>query len=151
MDFKKVYPKQDPNKAVSGVWMPMSATFEVLVAKANNPRFLAVSKEVMRPHRVAAQRGAVSEDEITRLTCEVIAKTLLLNWRGAAVMPDKSAVGEYSPERAQELLMQFEGFREDITAMSSDKANFTDDAVEAELKNSKTTSSGDSSGESISA
>ena len=150
MDFAKTYPKQDENKSVNGVWLPMSADFEVLVAKARNPRFAAVAKEAMRPHRVAFQRGSLDEEEIVKLSCEVMSKTILLGWRGTAVFEGKP-IGDYSPARAREVLVAKEEFREDITKMSEDNANFAADAVEAELKNSKTISSGDSSGESISA
>lgn len=145
MDFDKTYPKSDDDKSVNGVWHPLSTTFEVRVARANNPRFQEMTKRVMRPHRVAAQRGTLADDLIAQLVSKVMARTILLDWKGSATFAGKP-VGAYSHERAEELLVTFQGFREDIARIADDPKVFSDDGLEAELGNSSSTSAGSSSG-----
>lgn len=145
MDFDKYYPKQDAQKTATGVWAPMSATFEVLVAPANNPQFQELTKRLMRPHRIAIQRNALPEDELNKIGAQVMARTILLGWRGKAVMGGKP-VPAYSTEAAEKLLLEFQGFREDVAVMSADRNLFAAEGLKAELGNSPTTSAGNSSG-----
>lgn len=151
MDFDKTYPKQDEKKATEGVWQPMGADFEVLVAKSGNKRFLDLAKKVFRPHRVSAQRGTLTPDEVAALTAKVMASTILLGWRGNATFGGKP-VGDYSPARAEELLTAYPGFREDIAKMAEDLAPYADEqeGLELELGNSSSTSVGSSGGASSS-
>lgn len=145
MDFDKTYPKLNDDKAVSGVWQPMSADFEVLVAKAGNKRFIETSKKVFRPHRVAAQRGTLGDELVLDLACKIMSTTILLGWRGKATFSGK-AVDAYTPERAESLLRSYPGFREDIVKMSDDPAAYVEEGMEVELGNSSSTSSGNSGG-----
>lgn len=145
MDFDKTYPKADETKAVDGVWQPMGADFDVLVAKSGNKRFVELSKKVFRPHRVSAQRGTLDETTLAALTSKVMAGSILLGWRGKATFGGKP-IGDYTPARAEELLIAYPAFREDVAKMSEDQTAYADSGFEAELGNSSSTSSGSSGG-----
>ena len=149
MDFDKAYPKEDTAKVETGVWQPISDSFKVLVRKAGNEQFIEATKKTFRPHRVAIQRNLMPDKDITALACKVLAKTILVGWEGDATFGGQP-VGSYSVARAEQLLNEFPRFREDVVKFSEDEGAYAVDAVEAEVKNSSSTSSGSSSGASSS-
>jgi hypothetical protein len=126
-----------------GVWIPLSETTAILVARATNPEFKKVLRRLMAPHKIAVRQDTLGEDVAEPLFIQAMAKAVLLDWRELAL--DGEAIA-YSEANARRLLTELPDFRNFVWETASDAATFREAEMEAAEGNSEPTPHGASSG-----
>jgi len=123
MDLKKKY-TVDKNAIENGRWMPLGdAKFNL--ARLGNTNYKREYRRIIEEYEPKLQ--GVPDDEVEEhplnieANCKVLAKTVLLDWKG--VTEDGQEVA-YSEEKAFEYLQELEDFRTDIIRMANDRDNF---------------------------
>lgn len=121
------------NAAVDGVWVPYRGDIEFLIAKAGNKNFRKQAQVVFKRHgRLLDQGGEAAEAKGKELLVDLMAKTVLLGWKGTVKF--QGAALEYSVDNAKKLLAQ-DGFRDWVDTQAKDEANYKAVQDEADEKN----------------
>ena len=130
MDFDKEF--ANPEKEKQGVWLDYRNGSKVKVARVGNPNFTRVQDAKQRPHIRKIRNGTLSTSVETRILCESMAETILLDWKG---FQRSGKDLKFSPETSAELMIQSIDFRNDIAEMSAEEENFYMDVKEDSEKN----------------
>ena len=104
MDLSKF--KADRTAEDEGVWVALDGDdtgARVKLARIGNRRYREAMQRRMKPFRRALRAGTLEEATAERVTAEVLAETVLLDWQDLAL--DGAALA-YSPDRARELLLE---------------------------------------------
>ena len=146
MDLSKF--KADRTAEDDGVWVPLDGADEgarVKLARIGNRRYREAMQRRMKPYRRALRAGTLEEATAERVTAEVLAETVLLDWQDLTL--DGAALA-YSPDRARELLLDpaLRDFRDLIVEMATDIELYRQQDEEAAEKNSPPSSAGRSPG-----
>ena len=142
MELTKVF--VDKNAAQNGKWFPLGDG-EVKVRRWNNPHTQALDERLKRPYRTYALSGrTIPPTKLTEITIELIARTILLDWRGDFTVRGKPF--PYSPENAEYVLNNSEWFRDQVARFAIAEENWFQEETEEIAKNSATESSGNSPG-----
>jgi len=144
MDIHQVF-GTDRSKETEGVWVSVGEGGEVKVARTNNPRYKEAFRRKLEKYRASVERGTIDEETAQKVLVEVLAETILLDWKG---FKDNGEKVPYSREKAVELLTNYPDFRDFITANAERMANYKQEQKVDEEKNSKGPSLGISGGES---
>lgn len=124
----------DPAKEAEGVWEEYDETASFLIARQNNKAYDRMMAARVKPHeRLLKQTSEASEKKSDEIIIEVMAKTILLGWRGTFEW-DGKPVGEYSVEKAKQMLA-VKDFRQWVSEVSRDVNRFKVEAEEEEAKN----------------
>lgn len=120
MDLSKF--KADRTAEDEGVWVALDGDdsgARVKLARIGNRRYREAMQRRMKPFRRALRAGTLEEATAERVTAEVLAETVLLDWQDLAL--DGAALA-YSPDRARELLLDpaLRDFRDLIVEMATD-------------------------------
>jgi hypothetical protein len=123
--------------ADEGVWIALQDA-EFLIARAQNPRFVAAFQQRTKPYRAALDMDLLDESIAGPLWAGIFADTILLNWRGNLVL-DGAAL-TYSRENAIKLLtdkrLKFMGWvREQAAILENAHATDAKEAVATVAKN----------------
>jgi len=106
----------DEKKEIEGVWEDMGDGFSIKIARANNPNydkwFTRLTKGIKRQLR----NDTVPEEKSRAIMIQIMAKTILLDWKG--MFEDGKEV-KYSEKEAVRVLTEYKDFRTTITEMSS--------------------------------
>jgi len=126
----ETYITDKERESVSGVWLdfPEGRQFLCLRAGGANKKFLRLFQTAIKPHRRQMERGTLDPDKSDALMRDVYAKTIVLDWRGI-----KDASGKPVPCSQANVIAFFTQFTElfnDLVALCSDMAQFTDEAIE---------------------
>lgn len=128
-------------KATAGVWFPYQGDVEFLVAKSGNKGFrkhasaqMTKSKRILETKDSDGVATDASDDRMNEIMIDVMARTILLGWKGELVFKGEKL--EYSYENAK-LLLQHEGFRDLISAFAADEEKFKEVQAAEEEKNSE--------------
>ena len=81
MDLYKQY-KTDEKKEVEGIWVPLSATARIKVARMGNPRYRDCIKRLSSPYRVAGINDQIPPEVYQQMVREAVAETILVDWEG---------------------------------------------------------------------
>ncbi|UUX51806.1 hypothetical protein NUH88_08905 [Nisaea acidiphila] len=139
--------KSDREAEDDGVWVALdgSENASVKLARIGNRRYRDAMQRRMKPFRRALRAGTLEEATAERITAEVLAETVLLDWRDLTL--DGRAL-TYSPERALSLLLDpaLRDFRDLIVEMASDIELYRQQDQEAAEKNLPPSSAGTSPG-----
>jgi hypothetical protein len=110
------------DKADDGVWVEYRGGVEFLIAYTKNRKFKnRASYFYKKNSKMLEAGGEVAADKLTEITIQVMAETVLLDWRGP--MKLQGEVLTYNVTNAKRLLA-LEGFREWVSKQSEDLANF---------------------------
>ena len=131
MDIDKAF--ADPKLESEGVWVSYREGSKVKVARMGNPTFQKHLDAKMRPHKRKQDRGTLSSEIETRVLCEAIAETVLLDWSG---FTKDGKDFKYTPDAAAALLIQSMDFRNEISDIALVEEHFRNDETEDLAKNS---------------
>lgn len=125
--------KTDKDLVDNGVWVDVGDGAALKVGKVNNSGFRKLAIELRKPYRHYDVAGKELPDDINkRINIELVARTLLLDWRGYT--DDDGNNIPYSFDVAKETLENDE-FMALVLAFSNDTRLFRGVAVEEERKN----------------
>jgi hypothetical protein len=117
----------DLNLEESGVWVDLGDGARLKLARIGNPAYKKLMREKLKPYRTQAARAGISEDKFTEMTCDVLSKTVLIDWKGWE--DDKGKEIPYSHKNAYDMLIGLKDFRAMVVDLADQQATF---AIEAE-------------------
>ncbi len=118
----------DLSSVDDGVWKQYENA-EFLVAHISNMKFQRALSRLQQPHRRKLQEGTLDPKTNQGIVCEAMSEGVLLGWKG--VKTRKGDEVAYSKESALQLLKRDPGFRDWVTEISTQIANYRDEEVEA--------------------
>ena len=120
------------------------------IARIGNRRYREAMARRLKPYRRALRAGTLEDPVTERITAEVLAETVLLDWRG--LERGGSAVA-YSREAAAAILSDpaYKDFRDLVVELASDQEAYRERDLEDAEKNFGTSSAGSSTGADASA
>lgn len=126
-------------KSQEGVWMPYKDGVEFLIAKSGNKKFRRLAASLMNKNkRILDQKDGdgvsteAAEAKLNEIMVEIMAKTVLLGWRGN--LKYLGELLEYSEENARKLL-KLEDFRGMVSDLAADVSAFKEVQEAEEAKN----------------
>jgi hypothetical protein len=106
----------------NGVWVDLGEGTRLRLARVNNPAYKKVMREKLKPYRTQAARAGISEEKWKTMTCEVLAKTVLLDWEGWEDEKGKNV--PYSEKNAFDMLFGLKDFRSLVVELADQQATF---------------------------
>ena len=122
----------DPEIEREGTWVDYRDGSRIKIARIGNPNFTRSQDAMFKAHRKKQRAGNLESELETSLLCQVIAKTVLLDWEG---FEQGGKPFKYSQERAANLLNQSIDFRNDVVEYASTEEIFHREIVEDSEKN----------------
>ncbi len=120
-----------------GAWVLVGTDgFEIKVARLQNPKMQRLYAQRNRQHGRRLERDPDLQNAVY---IEVLAKTVLLDWRG--LTHNKKEV-KFSQQAAIDLMTRSVDFRNMVTRAADDVENFKSAETEADEKNSPKSSTG---------
>ena len=135
----------DAELEVEGVWEDLGEAEEgrdppgVLIARVGNKAYTKEYQKVPRGIRRQMENGTLPDGMGDQVVCKLLAKTILLNWRGLA---DGGKELDYNYENATAHLLKYKDFRELVWEIGNDQARFRQEDIEETTKNSESVLSG---------
>ena len=82
MNLRKQF-QTDEKAEVDGVWVPLSATAKIKVARSGNPRHSAAMKRLTKPYLKPGMRANdIADDVFLAIAKEAMAEAILVDWDG---------------------------------------------------------------------
>ncbi len=131
MDIETAFANPEVEK--NGVWVDYRDGSKVKIARAGNPNFVRVQEAKLKPYRRRQRNGTLDSETETRVLCDVLAETVLLEWEG---FTKNGKPFPYSKSNASGLLQNSMDFRNEIVDMATSEDHFHGDYVEESEKNS---------------
>jgi hypothetical protein len=130
MDLKKDF---GTNKKLEedGVWIDVGDNTQLKIARANNKKAQAYSKQIAKPYLAQIRFGKLPEEIYTKLAIEVAAECILLDWKN--LEEDGIAIA-YSKENAMRMLTDYSDFRDLVSSMAEERKTFQREVDEAVTK-----------------
>jgi hypothetical protein len=130
MDLKKDF---STNKKLEdeGVWIDIGDGAKLKIARAGNKQSNALSKQLAKPYMAQITYGKLSDEVATQIGVEVMAKAILLDWKG--IQYDGADL-PYSVDNAIKLLTELPDFRDYVSQMANDRKTFQREIEEAITK-----------------
>ena len=113
-----------------GIWEDLGGGAGLLIASIRNKKFREVFQALPETLRKRASRNTADQDR--ELMSPIMAKTLLLDWRGIA---DEGKEIPYSVENASAYLLKYPRFYELVSQLSQDDTRYLPANLEENLKN----------------
>lgn len=110
----------------AGTWREYDDS-KFLIAHISNLKFQRALARLQQPHKRKLQEGTLDPKINQQIVCQAMAEGVLLNWRDMTTV-DGSEV-EYSQENAAKLLQRDPAFRDWVTDVSTNMANFRAEEV----------------------
>lgn len=131
MDLKKQY-GTDKALEENGVWQDIGDGASVLVARMGNSRNVLELKRLTAPHKRQIQLGKLDDEIWKKINIEAIADSILLDWKGVEINGKELP---YSKPNAIQVLTDYADFRDVISTLANDMANYQNQEKEAAIKN----------------
>lgn len=143
MDIARL--KTDPAREDEGVWVEVGDGASLKLARIGNRRYREATQRRFKPYRRALRAGTLSEATSEQLMAEVLAETVLLDWRG---LMDRGTPVPYSVDQAKAVLCDpaYREFRDLVVELAGDMQSYREADLEDAEKNLGTSSSGTSTG-----
>jgi hypothetical protein len=129
-----------------GVWVDVAQGLRLKVARLSNPRFLAFSRKISKPHQRQLRLGILDDATIRNLAALAMSRHILLDWEG--LEDDRGQPIPYSADKAHELLKTVPDFYRLIEELAADADLFKQQETEELKGNLPAVSSGSSPGDS---
>ena len=133
MDLNKSYVKTDPALESNGVEVELEDGAVIIVRPIRNPDFKRYLNKLHKPYERKIQQKRMDQEVLDGLTRKAVAKHVLIGWKGITI--DGKAV-KYSPEKAEELMIEFDEFQDDVLTAATARETFRQEIVEENEKNS---------------
>ena len=130
MDIGKAF--ADTQMEKEGAWVDYRDDSKVKIARVGTPNFQRVYESRLKPHRRKQRDGTLSGEVETKILCNVIAETVLLDWEG---FKQDGKEFKYSKAAALELLTEHIDFRNEIVELATAEATFHAEFSEESEKN----------------
>jgi len=127
-----------------GIWRKFKGGIEIKVARLGNGLYDKKTEEVFRPHKKELRNDEMSEDLKLDLTRQIMAETILLEWRGLKDESGKSIASTY--ENKLSALTAMKDLADKVSVISMDDDNYRREVIEESKKTSGNASSGNLSG-----
>lgn len=130
MDLKKDF---STNKKLEdeGVWIDIGDGAKLKIARAGNKQANAVSKQLAKPYMAQIQYGKLSDEVATQIAVEVMAKAILLDWKG--IQYDGQEM-PYNTDNAIKILTELPDFRDYVSQVANERKTFQREIDEAITK-----------------
>lgn len=139
--------KTDTALEDEGVWTTIDASSDaqIRIARIGNRRYREAMARRLKPYRRALRAGTLDDSVTERITAEVLAETVLLDWRGVTA---DGAPLPYSRDAARDLLLDpaYRDFRDLVVELAGELDLYRERDLEAAEKNSVTSCAGSSTG-----
>jgi hypothetical protein len=106
----------------TGVWVDFGDGASCKIARIGNSEYKRVMRELLKPWRNKIARKNVPDEEWIKITCSVLSKTILLDWKGWE--DDKGKKIPYSEKNAYDMLHGLKDFRAQIEELAEEQATF---------------------------
>lgn len=124
----------DEKLEIEGRWVPFDANTSFKIARSYNKHFSRIFQRLYNANKLAIQaKGDTAEELADNIMCEVMAKTILLDWKGPVKIKGED-LGAYSIDGAKKAL-KLKGFREWVQTQADDTASYKVEQDEEDLKN----------------
>lgn len=128
----------DETVSQKGVWIDYLSGSKLLIASTSSSAYKAKLAKLARENRLSLDdSNPDSAKAIQRITCQALAETVLLGWKGIH-WPDESGEVKknipYSPALGQEALMKVDHLRNFVSEEAGKPAHFKKEAAEAAKK-----------------
>lgn len=140
MDFNQF--ATDEKAEIEGRWFPIGDS-QVLIARTGNPKYRDLVRKKLRSYVTSLKMGMLDENVQESVMVEIIARTILLDWKGFTKGGEPYA---YTVAAAQEMLGKFKDFREFVVTNADDMQNYKAESAAATMGNSQPESNGTSDG-----
>ena len=130
-DIKQMF-GVNKNLEISGVWQDIGDGVSVKVARTGNSEYQKVFEKISKPHKRAIRRGTLNNDVAEKLLIKVMAKTILLDWKG---LEEDGMEVPFSDEAALRILTDYKDLRDYISDISNDIEVFKQEDDEDAEKN----------------
>ena len=131
MDLTKV--AIDPIKENNGVWIEIDSETSLCIARMYNKSFNRQFEKLSAPYRSSVKRGIVDEEKASEILSKVIARTVLLDWKGLKL--DGKPI-KYSSSQAEKILLdpKYVTFRQLVMDIADEQSNFRNEEIEEDRK-----------------
>lgn len=139
--------KADTALEDEGVWTTVDAASgcRLKIARIGNRRYREAMARRLKPYRRALRAGTLDDQVTERITAEVLAETVLLDWRG---LECSGVAVVYGREAAAAILADpaYKDFRDLVVELASDQEAYRERDLEDAEKNSETSCAGSTTG-----
>ncbi len=118
----------DETKELNGIWYDIGEGASLLIARYGNAEFVNELTKARKPYRQQITRGTISEEDSRKILIGVMAKTILLGWKG---VKENGKEAKYTQAKAADYLTKFKDFRDLVSTVSMDFANYQSEFTEA--------------------
>lgn len=127
--------KTDVRKENEGVWVDFVLGIKLLIARARNPKYLALMQRLVDPHRQEIRSNEMDLEVLNDILKQVRAETVLLDWEN--IEDDKGITIPYSSEKALEFFKdpELKDFYTFVVITSENMENFKKNLVKDAEKN----------------
>lgn len=128
--------KTDLQKQTKGVWVDFALGIELKIARARNPKYTEMVRNLTEHLRIKIRDDSIEIDELNEVLLKVRARTILLDWKN---IEDKDGVAiPYSPEKAEEFFRdpELQDFYKFVQIVSDDADQYRKELIEGIEKNS---------------
>tara|TARA_R110000751_G_scaffold10671_3_gene38654 strand:- start:2754 stop:3149 length:396 start_codon:yes stop_codon:yes gene_type:complete len=123
----------NPEIEKEGTWVDYRDGSKIKVARIGNPNFTRNHTAKLKPYRRKQRAGDLDDALETRLLCEVISETVLLDWEG---FDNNGKPFKYTKSAAFDLLQKHIDFRNEVVEIASTEEVFHQELAEDSEKNS---------------
>ncbi len=124
-------------RELEGTWVPLDGAEDgasIKLARVGNPKYRELMQTRLKPFRRAMRAGTLPDDTLERVTTEVLADSVVLDWRNLLLDGEKIP---YSRDATIRLLSDpdLRDFRDFIVEAASDIAHYREQDLEDAEKN----------------
>ena len=130
-DVKKIF---GTNKVaeIEGKWNDIGDGIELLVARIGNPEYQKEFQRISKPHKRALRRGSLNDEVAERLLTKVMAKNILLDWKG---LEEDGVAVPYNYDNAVRILTEYKDLRDYVSDIANEMESFKAEEDEEAEKN----------------
>lgn len=127
--------KTSEDKEENGVWVDFAEGISLKIARARNPKYQELLRNLIEPKRVEIRNDKVSIEDLNGVLLQVRAKTILLDWKD--IEDNEGKPISYSPEKALEFFKdpELRDFYEFVVVISENADQFKKDLIKDSEKN----------------
>jgi hypothetical protein len=130
-DVKKIFGTNKTDE-IEGKWNDIGDGIQILVARIGNPEYQKEFQRISKPHKRALRRGSLNDEVAERLLIKVMAKNILLDWKG---LEEDGVVVPYSYDNAIRILTEYKDLRDYVSDIANEMESFRADEDEEAEKN----------------
>ena len=133
MNLAKIF-ATNKTKESEGVWVDGPEGTRFKIARMGNPQYTAMLQRLLTPHRVALRQGRMDDTVLTKITHEVMAHTILLDWEHVDLDEQNKDVA-YTPGIGKQCLADWPDFADFVSGQAQSFANYAQEEEKAIEKN----------------